>query len=95
MSILNSFGHRFDLYRHFCPIGVCFISTDESVETFKTLFRGIQVSIKLGVFRNNNALYKAEQLSYVMADGAPHVTSAMLELPSARRLCWAHVIRKR
>ncbi|CAF1398863.1 unnamed protein product, partial [Didymodactylos carnosus] len=33
-----------DLHRHFRPIGVCLISTDESAETFKTLFRGIQVN---------------------------------------------------
>ncbi|CAF1445535.1 unnamed protein product, partial [Didymodactylos carnosus] len=35
-----------DLHRHFRPVGVCLISTDESAETFKTLFRGIQVNLK-------------------------------------------------
>ncbi|CAF1543250.1 unnamed protein product [Didymodactylos carnosus] len=40
----------------------------------------------------NNQQYT---ISHVMVDGAAGLTSAMLELPLARRLmCWAHVIRK-
>ncbi|CAF1143649.1 unnamed protein product [Didymodactylos carnosus] len=77
-----------DFNRRFYPMGVCLISSDESSETFKTFFRGIQVWAST----INNQAYT---VSHVMGDGAAGITGAMCELPLARRLmCWAHVIRK-
>ncbi|CAF1220346.1 unnamed protein product [Didymodactylos carnosus] len=36
-----------DLYRHFHPLGLCLISTDESADTFKTLFRVLKSCVPL------------------------------------------------
>ncbi|CAF3510305.1 unnamed protein product, partial [Rotaria sp. Silwood2] len=72
--------------RRFYPMGICLISTDESADTFRTLFRGIQQWASAV----NNQAYT---ILHVMADGAPGLTSAMSEIPLARRLmCWFHMI---
>ncbi|CAF1030184.1 unnamed protein product [Didymodactylos carnosus] len=70
----------------FYPMGICLISTDQSADTFRTLFRGIQQSAV------NNQAYT---ISHVVADGSPGLTSAMSEISLARRLMyWFHMIRK-
>ncbi|CAF3926247.1 unnamed protein product [Rotaria sordida] len=77
-----------DFNRHFHPLGLCLISTDEAADTFKTLFRVLKSCVPL-------IIQQPYDITHVMADGAPGITSAMCELPNARRLmCWAHVIRK-
>ncbi|CAF2610650.1 unnamed protein product [Rotaria sp. Silwood2] len=77
-----------DYNRRFYPMGICLISTDESADTFRTLFRGIQQWASAV----NNQAYT---ISHVLADGAPGLTTAMSEIPLARRLmCWFHMIQK-
>ncbi|CAF1570008.1 unnamed protein product, partial [Didymodactylos carnosus] len=68
-----------DLNRHFHPLGLCLISTDESADTFKTLFRVLKSYVPL-------IIQQPYDITHVMADGAAGITSAMCELPQARRL---------
>ncbi|CAF1366929.1 unnamed protein product [Rotaria sordida] len=53
-----------DYNRRFYPMGICLISTDESADTFRTLFRVIQ---QWASVVNN----QADTISHVLADGAP------------------------
>ncbi|CAF4505018.1 unnamed protein product [Rotaria sp. Silwood2] len=75
-----------DYNRRFYPMGICLMSTDESANTFRTLFRGIQQWASA-------VSNQAYTISHVMADGASDLTSAMSEIPLAKRLiCWFHMI---
>ncbi|CAF1020052.1 unnamed protein product [Didymodactylos carnosus] len=51
-----------DLYRHFHPLGLCLISTDESADTFKTLFRVLKSCVPL-------IIQQPYDITHVMADG--------------------------
>ncbi|CAF4399431.1 unnamed protein product [Rotaria sp. Silwood2] len=78
-----------DVDRHFRPFGVALISSDETSTCYIDLFK----QLKLISTQENQREYV---VNYVMADGAPGITSAQKEVfPQARRLmCWAHVARK-
>ncbi|CAF4068084.1 unnamed protein product [Rotaria sordida] len=76
-----------DYNRRFYPMGICLISTDESADTFRTLFRGIQQWASVV----NNQAYT---ISHVLADEAPGLTTAMSESSLGRRLMyWFHMIK--
>ncbi|CAF4661478.1 unnamed protein product, partial [Didymodactylos carnosus] len=66
-------------------MGICLISTDESADTFRALFRIQQWASAVNT--------QAYTISHVMADVG--LTSATSEIPLASRLmCWLHMIRK-
>jgi hypothetical protein len=77
-----------DYKRHFHPISLCLVSSDEAASRYKTLFQGLPTWA-------SNINQQTYLISHVMADGAVGITSAMSVIPQSRRLmCWAHMIRK-
>ncbi|CAF1047790.1 unnamed protein product [Didymodactylos carnosus] len=56
-----------DLNRHFHPLGLCLISTYESADIFKTLFRVLKSSVPL--------IIQQPYDTHVMADGTAGITS--------------------
>ncbi|CAF1552010.1 unnamed protein product, partial [Didymodactylos carnosus] len=77
-----------DYKRHFHPIGLCLVSSDEAASTYKTLFQGVPTWA-------SNINQQTYLISHVMGDGAAGITSTMSVIPRSRRLmCWAHMIRK-
>ena len=56
--------------RHFCPLGLCLLSTDKAADTFKTLFRILKSCGPL-------IMQQLYDITHVMADGVPDITSAM------------------
>ncbi|CAF0888783.1 unnamed protein product [Didymodactylos carnosus] len=79
-----------DCNRRFYPMGICLISTDESADTFRTVFRGIQQWVSAV----NNQPTQSHMLW--LMDHLVSLTSAMSEISLARRLmCWFHMIPPR
>ncbi|CAF1558682.1 unnamed protein product, partial [Didymodactylos carnosus] len=77
-----------DYKRHFHPVGLCLVSSDEASSTYETLFQGVPTWA-------SNINQQTYLISHVMGDGAAGITSAMSVIPQSRRLmCWAHTLRK-